>query len=370
MKKYLFSVAALFLSIALISWGMTGHRTIGRIAENHLTPKAKAGIQQLLGSENLADVSNWADEVRQQPEYHQTGPWHFLNLPLGLTYPEFEKTVTGMSQDNVYSALVKCEHDLTDKATTRAQKIAALKFIVHFVGDLHQPMHISRAEDKGGNTIRVNYEGESTNLHSLWDTKMLEHQGLTYEQLAEKYDHIPEAQIQQWQSDSLIKWIWESYQISSMLYAEVDTLKDHTITNDYYQQHLPIIQERIEKAGVRLAGLLNKLFDEGVPVSSDSPNTATTEGKNMPASDGEVTVCDKVYGGRFLESSETTLINLGGEYPDQKMTIVIKGSNRDKFKTAPEVAFKNKNICVTGKQIMYRGKPEIIVTEPGQIKVN
>src|ERR1700722_8534413 len=96
-------------SFFLISWGVTGHRTIGRIAERHLSPNAKAAIQALLGTETLADVSTWADEVRGQAGYEQPGPWHYLNLPLGLTYPEFTKQVEGMTQDNVYSAVLKQE---------------------------------------------------------------------------------------------------------------------------------------------------------------------------------------------------------------------------------------------------------------------
>jgi hypothetical protein len=247
-------------SVFLISWGVTGHRTIGRIAENHLSPNAKAAVQELLGTETLASVSTWADEVRSQPDYRQTGPWHFLNLPLGLSYPEFEKLVKGMTGENVYSALLNEEQALSDKTTPREKKVEALKFIVHFVGDLHQPMHISRAEDKGGNTIQLNYEGAGTNLHSLWDTKLIEHEGLTYEQLAEKYDRISPAQIKQWQSDPLIRWIWESYEISSRLYAEVDAMTNRSIDDSYYQGHIAIIHERIGQAGIRLAGVLNEIF--------------------------------------------------------------------------------------------------------------
>jgi hypothetical protein len=139
-----------------------------------------------------------------------------------LAFADFEAKVKGMTQANVYSALQEQERILGSTASTRPQKVEALKFIVHFVGDLHQPMHVSREEDKGGNTIQLNYDGNGTNLHALWDSKLIDHQGLTYEQMAEKYDHATPAQIKQWQSDPLIQWIWESYQASSKLYAEVD----------------------------------------------------------------------------------------------------------------------------------------------------
>jgi hypothetical protein len=259
----------LVVSIALISWGVTGHRTIGKIAENHLTPQAKAAIRELLDTETLARASTWPDEVRSQPDYRHTASWHFINLPLGLTYADFQAKVQGMTQENVYSALQKEEQILGSAISSRQEKIEALKYIVHFVGDLHQPMHVSREEDKGGNTIQLNYEGHGTNLHSLWDSKLIEHEGLTYEQMAMKYDQASPAQIKQWQSDPLLQWIWESYQASSQLYAEVDAMHDRSIDDSYYQAHIGIVRDRIEKAGIRLAGVLNTIFRNGLAPSSN-----------------------------------------------------------------------------------------------------
>jgi len=368
--------ALLGISVFLISWGVTGHRTIGRIAENHLSPKARAAVYALLGSASLADVSTWADEVRNQPEYRHTASWHFLNLPLGLNYAKFEKQVKGLDAENVYSALLNQEHILADKATSKEQKTDALKFIVHFVGDLHQPMHVSRAEDKGGNTIQLNYEGQGTNLHSLWDTKLLEHQGLTYEQLAEKYDHASPAQIRQWQSDPLMKWIWESYEISSKLYAEIDAMSNRSIDDNYYQAHISIIQERIGQAGIRLAGLLNQIFANGLQESSgispsSSPAGATPSMTAAPAKtidihdaaghmNEEVNICARIYGYKALGSM--TLVNLGAAYPDQLLTIVLRGEAKDAY-----TVVDGQTVCVTGRIGDYKGKPEIVVTDPRQI---
>jgi hypothetical protein len=260
-RKRAFLLPALAgLSLLLLSWGVIGHRAVGKIAENHLNPKATAALRDLLGDQRLADVSTWPDEILRQPEYRFTGPWHYLNVPLGLDYDAFRKQVEGMEKENVYKALLEQEHLLGDPSTPRDKRVEALKFVVHFVGDLHQPMHISREEDRGGNTIQLSYEDKGTNLHSLWDTKLLEHLGLTYEQLAEKCDQASPEQVRQWQRDPLIKWLWESYQISSRLYAEVDVMKSRSIDDSYYQAHIGIIQQRIEQAGVRLAGVLNELL--------------------------------------------------------------------------------------------------------------
>src|ERR1700753_4180737 len=257
-KKSLLAIAFLSISILLISWGVTGHRTVGKIAETHLTANAKNAVHELLGAETLADVSTWADEVRNKPLFQTTGPWHYINLPLGLSYSDFQKQVEGMKESNVYSALLEQERILTEESTRRG-KVEALKFIVHFVGDLHQPMHVSRAEDKGGNTIQLNYNGQGTNLHSVWDSKIIDHMGLTYEQLAEKYGRPSDAQVEQWQSDPMIKWMWESYQVTSRLYAEVDAMKSRAIDDSYADAHAAIVEERLAQAGIRLAGVLNSL---------------------------------------------------------------------------------------------------------------
>lgn len=379
-KTSYFFVGFLLVSIVLISWGATGHRTIGQIAEDHLTAKARAGVSDLLGSETLADVSTWADEVRGQEGYQQTGPWHYINLPLGLNYDQFKNRVENMLEANVYSALVEQMQLITDKTAPREKKVEALKFIVHFVGDLHQPMHVSRAEDKGGNTIQLNYDGQGTNLHTLWDSKLIAHSGMDYKQLASACDHATPAQIRQWQSDPVIKWMWESYAITTKLYAEVDAMKDRSIGQDYYTAHWPIIMQRLEQGGIRLAGLLNILFKNGPVVVGPSGAAATAPAMvspSVPAPEGGqpvkiatadaakhvndyVVVTDKVYGVKDLGS--LTLVNLGAAYPDQLMTVVLRDGARELGSS-----LDGKTITVTGKVELYRGKPEIVVKDAKMI---
>lgn len=126
-KIFPFCLACLF-ALVLISWGYVGHQTVARIAENHLSPQAKAAVKSLLGSEPVTDVASWADEVRNDPEYKNTASWHFLNLPLGLSREAFEKAVKGQSQENVYSAILAQEKVLKDQSGTREQKVIALNF--------------------------------------------------------------------------------------------------------------------------------------------------------------------------------------------------------------------------------------------------
>jgi len=320
MKKFLCGFMAVCIAVGLISWGRTGHNVIGRIAANHLTDKAKTDVAALLGNETLADVASWADDRRDR----STAPWHFINVELGLSFDDFKNQVTG--QVDVYTALVKEEGILADDKASREDRVNALKYVVHFVGDIHQPMHVSRSEDKGGNTIQVQYDGQGTNLHSLWDTKLLEHAGLSEAQLAQNFDKATPQQITKWQSDPQINWAWESYQISSQLYDEIEK-NGRNIDDAYYKAHMPIVENRIEKAGIRLAGVLNAIFEK-TTISAASSKAAqptasviTIKAEDAAKHIGEtVKICSKVYGAK--DFSSMVLVNMGAAYPDQLFTIV------------------------------------------------
>jgi len=258
MKKLLSFCLIIGAGLSLASWGTLGHHVIGEIAERHLTPEAKAAVNNLLGHESLADVSSWADDIRQAEP--ATAPLHFMNLPTGLNYTEFEQQVKNMKTGNVYTGILAAENLLKNTGAPQRQRVNALKYLVHFVGDAHQPMHVSRAEDRGGNNIKLTFENQYTSLHEIWDTNLLEKDGLNYKKLAEQYDHPTDIQVSKWQRDPVIIWIWESYQISSILYAETDTLKGSELGKSYYDTHIPVVRLRIEKAGIRLAGVLNAIF--------------------------------------------------------------------------------------------------------------
>ena len=355
------------LAVTLISWGYKGHRAIATIAQKHLTNNTAYVVSAYLKGESMADVATWADENRD----NATAPWHYLNLPPGLSHEQFVKRV-GQSDNNVYTAILKTEAGLKDKSLTPAQKNEALKYLIHLVGDAHQPMHISRKEDKGGNTIQVRFDNKGTNLHSLWDSKLIDHEGLGEADIVKQYDTATLPQIKQWQSDSPMEWIWESYQISSELYARVKPGED--IDKAYYQKYIQVTRKRIGQAGIRLAGELNKLFNSAAPpaatdLSKALENNATKgivtgniELKNITGFVGKtVSVSGKVFSSKDIGSM--VLVNLGGAYPNQLLTVALKGKAKE---LAAQLA--DKVITVTGDVIDYKGKPEIIVTAPSQIK--
>lgn len=262
-KNIFFSVIAALFALMLVSWGPEGHRAIATIAWKHLTPAAKAGVRNLLGRQWLEDVSTWADEVRSDPEYKSTGSWHYVNIPPGDDYSQFAKAVKTMRQDNVYKATLYFEQQLKSPETSRRQKIIALKFLVHFIGDMHQPMHVSNGQDKGGNDIMVTFDGQNTNLHSLWDSGLIDHSSMNEEQLAKAADTATPLEISRWQHEDMMTWLWESYQISTILYREA--AKNPDMGNAYYKSHFPVLEQRIEKAGIRLAGVLNAVFAKRAP---------------------------------------------------------------------------------------------------------
>ncbi|MFD1256947.1 S1/P1 nuclease [Mucilaginibacter terrae] len=369
MKKiYLLSGSLLVAALSLISWGFKGHRAVASIAQQHLSATTAYTVGAYLKGEAMADVSTWADENKNTT----TAPWHFLNLALGLNHEQFVKAVSEMGNDNVYSAILKTEAILKEENVGIDQKNEALKYLIHLVGDAHQPMHISRKEDKGGNTIQLRFEDKGTNLHSLWDSKMIDHEGLSEAQIAKQYDTATPVEIKKWQADSPMEWIWESYQISSRLYGELKP--GQTIDEVYYQKNIGVIHQRVDQAGIRLAGELNRILkDQKVKVTQviltpPAPQVQQIKAAEIALADvknavgKEVTVTGKVFGSRDIGSM--VLVNLGAAYPNQQLTVALKGSAK-----IAGAGLEEKTITVTGKVIDYKGKPEIIITDVAQIVI-
>ena len=282
-----------------------------------------------------------------------------------------------MKKDNVYSAVRKAQQNLMDPTLSKAERTESLKFLIHLVGDLHQPMHVSRSEDKGGNTVQLNFEGKGTNLHSLWDSRLLDKKGLTKAQLVNDYDKASPATITKWQQTPMIDWIWESYQASSKLYAEVDAMNSRAIGEDYYKAHIAIIDQRIAQAGIRLAAMLNAIFKSKGPYNGDlvaPPDQAPDKEnevstvqyiplENLKAHTGEQAGTDgMVYG--YKDFGSMVLLNVGAAYPNQPLTVVLRGKAK---LLAKEV--NGKKITILGKISEYMGKPQIEVSDLKMITI-
>ena len=148
--------------------------------------------------------------------------------------------------------------DLKDPKKTNEERLFALKFLVHLVGDVHQPLHVGHAEDRGGNSITTSWRGRDSNLHSTWDGDLVEYPGFSYSEMATAYDRATPAQIKQWQQDDVTTWLFESYQLCTPIYAAAAT--NPKFDYHFYPAFAPSVEQQILKAGIRLAGVLNETF--------------------------------------------------------------------------------------------------------------
>jgi len=261
------SIALVLFSCApfsLFAWGVLGHRAVARIAENHLSAAAKREVARMLGPETMPLVSTWPDEIRSDPQYSSTAPWHYLNVATGLDFSAFAAQLTAApaapapAPTNAYTALQQVRKDLKDPKKTADEKLFALKFLVHLVGDVHQPLHVGHADDRGGNNIMTSWRGRDANLHSIWDGDLVEYPGFTFTEMAAAYDHATPAQIKQWQKDDVATWLFESYQLCTPIYASATA--NPKFDYHFYPTFGPVVEQQILKAGIRLAGVLNEIF--------------------------------------------------------------------------------------------------------------
>ena len=258
-KKLVFLSLFFTVPYVALAWGVLGHRIVGEIASTYLTPKAKAEIQKILGHESLAMASNWGDFIKSDSTFDYLNAWHYINLDNGLTR---ENVLTHLKKDtavNIYTRVNFLVNELKKKTLSPDKKRMYLRLLVHFVGDVHQPMHASHREDLGGNRVKVNWFNTPTNLHAVWDESLVNFQQLSYTEYTAAINYTTLQQRVAWQNQSLGEWIAESYGIAETLYAEI-TKPDQRLGYEYNFRHIDTVNNRLLKGGVRLAGLLNSIF--------------------------------------------------------------------------------------------------------------
>ncbi len=253
----------LFLCAVLYSncfaWGANGHRIVGEIADSYLTKKARKAIAGILGTESIAMSSNWADFIKSDTSMKYLDNWHYINFAPGLAYDAFAEHLKKDTTTNAYTKLNFLINELKKKDITAERKLFCLRMIIHIEGDIHQPMHVGKAEDLGGNRIKLFWFNDVTNLHAVWDEKIIEQQKLSYTEYASAINHTSKQQRQVWQQQPMEQWLFESYQLSSKLYSSI-TQPEQRLGYRYSYDYLSTVNEQLLKAGVRLAGLLNEIF--------------------------------------------------------------------------------------------------------------
>jgi hypothetical protein len=268
------------------AWGPTGHRTVAEIAQRRLTPAALARVTSLLEGRTLADVANWPDDMRSNPRYDKYKPLHFATVKAGLTsYRNAEKARCGDlvvaidaftaflrtgSRDALYT--VKALSEKSDgtgpnacnpQETEPVSEALALSFLVHLMGDLHQPLHVGGL-DQGGNKVSVNWMDRwKSNLHSTWDDEMVDFERLGYTEYARFLDRASDADVTRWQTGDIISFADEAVAMRSKLYVFPDDSAKpvvHKISYQYIGAQRERMREQLLKGGIRLAGVLNATF--------------------------------------------------------------------------------------------------------------
>jgi hypothetical protein len=257
-KKLILGLVILYAPVQAMAWGTTGHRICGQIAESYLTPKARAAVHAILGHESIAIASNWADFIKSDPSYSYLSSWHYVDLNKLYTYPEL---VDFLNQDNNVDAYTKLNFligELKKKDISKPNRLLYLHMLIHIVEDVHQPMHVAHADDKGGNDFKVTWFNSATNLHSIWDSQLIDFQQLSYTEYATAINHTTPAEVTEWQSAPISKWLFESNQIAEILYTDIKP--EDNLSYKYNFAHIDTLNRQLLKAGVRLAGVLNQLF--------------------------------------------------------------------------------------------------------------
>lgn len=243
------------------AWGSKGHEVIGFVADQHLSAETRAALKEICSSPSLAYIGNWADAVREdRPE---TAPWHYVNIPPDAAGFSAERDVP--PQGCVVDRIEHFRKVLADRSREKSERLDALRWLVHLVADLHQPLHCARAKDLGGNLIEVKFGEVVTNLHAFWDTEIVEAQGLAQRDYARQLlaDVRPE-DLEAWRRGSLADWASESFQLA-LRYAYQDERGEPVASGQrlgraYLTTRTVIVDEQLKKAAVRLAWLLNEVL--------------------------------------------------------------------------------------------------------------
>jgi hypothetical protein len=235
-------------------WGQTGHRVVGQIAYMNLTKKAKRNIEKLLRGEGLAIISTFPDDIKSDHQYDGFKPWHYINFEGDETYEDSKKNPKG----DLIVGIQKCKDIISDPNSSVEDKAFYLKFLVHLIGDLHQPMHIGKAADRGGNSIKLKWFWKNANLHSVWDSKMIESFGMTYSELSSNLNNYSNKQITAIQQGSVLDWVNETRLTTNVLYKSA---KDgDELSYRYMYDHFDKVKVQLRKGGLRLAKVLNDIF--------------------------------------------------------------------------------------------------------------
>ncbi len=283
MQRLLLLLLICHLPPLLPAWGANGHRIVARICYDNLNDQARERVDAALGDNYLAQVSTWPDYIRAESGWDFTNPWHYMTVQPDETVDDVARqTAEDPGIFDVQEAITFMTDILAGKEAERQRMTellekngveplagsldaTALAFLIHFVADVHMPLHVGKNRDLGGNRITVLYFGDRYNLHSVWDTQIIEQERLSFTEFAAFVAMHTRARQANWADDAPAEWMRESVILREIIY---NTLYDRTdresglpdLGYDYQHDFLPIVEERLGAAGYRAAALLNKVL--------------------------------------------------------------------------------------------------------------
>ena len=252
------AVVLLLIPSSLHAWGREGHEIIAILAEQRLHPDVRDAVVALLDDTTFIETATWADKVRNQ----QTAPWHYVNIE--ITETEYDPARVCLQNQCVIGQIERFRHVLANADADSQRRQKALKYLIHFVGDLHQPLHAGENNDRGGTDVPVEFLGETIdpyshkpwNLHAVWDSGILEVRDQDAHHYVERLNAWLTSQPDgAFQDGSVVDWAMESHDIAKdHVYVLPD---DRKLGEEYYRANVPVVDQQLAKAGVRLAKLLN-----------------------------------------------------------------------------------------------------------------
>ncbi|MBQ7855968.1 MAG: S1/P1 nuclease [Alistipes sp.] len=258
MKRFLTLLCTLCFSLTAFGWGQKGHDVVAYIAECNLSPKAYARVVALLDDHSPVYYANWMDNASHTREYRYTKTWHYANVDEGHTFESMPRNEKG----DVVKAIEDIVAALKSGSLTEQQEKLQLRFLIHLVGDIHSPMHAGRLSDLGGNKVPLSFFGKKTNLHSLWDTALVEaaHKW-SYTEWQQQLDrHCPPQRKAQIAQGTPTEWFKQSHEIAKGVYLA--SQPKAKLSYWYLNYYTPIVEEQLLCGGLRLARLLNEIYGD------------------------------------------------------------------------------------------------------------
>ncbi|MFI3285386.1 MAG: S1/P1 nuclease [Rikenellaceae bacterium] len=255
MKRLLLIITCSVISLQAMAWGQMGHDVTAYIAEKNLSKKSLKAVNEILEGRSLVYYASWLDSASNTDEYRYTKTWHYRNIDEGKTIETMPLNENG----DVVRAIDQITEELKSGKLSGKEEKVAVMMLIHLVGDLHCPMHAGRLSDLGGNRRTVYFFGRKTNLHSVWDSALIESaHKWDYKGWWEQLDIIDKKAKAEIQQGTPIEWFEATVEHAANIYAQTD--EDAKLSYDYITEFAAIAEEQLLNAGLRLAYLLNEIY--------------------------------------------------------------------------------------------------------------